>query len=255
MNVSPAHLRKLAELRLDAEQMAGVLELLASLGEAEEERKAKVRERVRRHREKHSCNVTETLPVTLLPPPERPSEPNILPLEDNQNLPPIVPPSRKKAKPKADDASFVRFWNEVPRKVAKDDAWREFGKLVANGTDPETLISAARSWSEAVRKRGTAEEFIPHPRKWLHSGQWRDYAPGADGPQTGPPQPEFASDAERDAWLKAEKRKAVETVLERHGIRKAQPGADPVDAAEPGRDTGSPVVGSGRSVLGVGRLL
>ena len=54
-------LRKLAELNLAPEQMAGVLDILADLQEDEEKRKADQRDRVRKHRMKQTCNVTETL--------------------------------------------------------------------------------------------------------------------------------------------------------------------------------------------------
>lgn len=54
-------LRKLAELNLAPEQMAGVLDILADLQEAEEKRRQDQRERVRKHRMKQTCNVTETL--------------------------------------------------------------------------------------------------------------------------------------------------------------------------------------------------
>lgn len=60
MTVSSSALRKLAALNLSAEQMAGVLEILADTSEADEARRAAQRERTRRHREKRDCNVTET---------------------------------------------------------------------------------------------------------------------------------------------------------------------------------------------------
>lgn len=60
MSVSSSTLRKLAELRLDPDQMAGVLELLAEQQEAEEARKAAQRDRTRRSRAKRDGNVTDT---------------------------------------------------------------------------------------------------------------------------------------------------------------------------------------------------
>jgi hypothetical protein len=60
MAVTASTLRKLAELRLDPEQMAGVLDILAEQQEADEARKAAQRERTRRSRAKRDGNVTET---------------------------------------------------------------------------------------------------------------------------------------------------------------------------------------------------
>ena len=61
MSVTAEALRKLAELRLDPDQMAGVLSLLADISAAEEGRKTAQRERTRRHRDaKRDCNVTVT---------------------------------------------------------------------------------------------------------------------------------------------------------------------------------------------------
>lgn len=53
-------LRKLASLNLDAEQMSGVIDLLADIEARDELRKEAQRERVRRHRERRFSNVTET---------------------------------------------------------------------------------------------------------------------------------------------------------------------------------------------------
>ncbi|MEQ9634621.1 MAG: hypothetical protein RLW68_00905 [Devosia marina] len=60
MSISASTLRKLAELRLDPDQMAGVLGILAEQQEAEEARKAAQRERTRKSRAKRDGNVTDT---------------------------------------------------------------------------------------------------------------------------------------------------------------------------------------------------
>jgi hypothetical protein len=68
-------LRKLAELNLAPEQMAGVLDILADLQEADEKRKQDQRERVRKHRMKQTCNVTETLHEGYEPPSDKEKSP------------------------------------------------------------------------------------------------------------------------------------------------------------------------------------
>lgn len=56
--ISSATLRKLADLNLSPEQMAGVLGLLADQAQAEEERKAAQRERTRKSRASRNADVT-----------------------------------------------------------------------------------------------------------------------------------------------------------------------------------------------------
>ena len=97
--ISAATLRKLAELNLSPDQMAGVLSLLADQAQAEEDRKAAQRERTRRSRAsrnvdvtlqqrdgnetvtRNACDNAETVslsPIPLLPPtpPNNPLTPN-----------------------------------------------------------------------------------------------------------------------------------------------------------------------------------
>jgi len=86
MTISADTLRKLSALRLDPDQMAGVLDILADIQSADEERKVKQRDRVRRHRAKRDGNVTVTDQERYTPS----SSP--IPLDPpSQTLPPIIP--------------------------------------------------------------------------------------------------------------------------------------------------------------------
>lgn len=70
MSLQAETLRRLATLRLDTDQMAGVLAIIADMSGAEEDRRAKQRDRTRRHRAaQRDGNVTVTGGVTLPPPP------------------------------------------------------------------------------------------------------------------------------------------------------------------------------------------
>lgn len=60
MSFSAATIRKLATLNLTAEQMAGVVDIIADMQEAEEARKAAQRERARKSRASRDRNVTVT---------------------------------------------------------------------------------------------------------------------------------------------------------------------------------------------------
>ncbi len=88
MSISSDTLRKLSALRLDPDQMAGVLDILADIQSADEGRKAGQRERVRKHRESHNSNVSVTLHDRYTPP---------SPLSDKENPP--APPKEINSPP------------------------------------------------------------------------------------------------------------------------------------------------------------
>ncbi|MET3414790.1 hypothetical protein [Methylobacterium sp. 1030] len=102
MSVSAAALRKLAALDLSAEQMAGVLELMADIQEKEETRLAEQRERKRRSRDKsRDKDVTVTgqsqpgfppCPLPSFPAPNHPS-----PIPPSRDI--SAPPPKKASKP------------------------------------------------------------------------------------------------------------------------------------------------------------
>lgn len=75
-------------------------------------------------------------------------------------------------------AMFDRFWAAYPRKTAKKDAVKAWGKI---GADEKLLAvilaaiekqKAGRQWSDP--------EYIPHPATWLNGRRWEDeVAPGS----------------------------------------------------------------------------
>jgi hypothetical protein len=103
MSISADTLRKLAALKLDPDQMAGVLDVLADIQSADEDRKAKQRERVQRHRAKHNSNVTETLQECYTPPSDKEKSPTP-PKEIN------TPPETKRASRLPDDWVLPASW-------------------------------------------------------------------------------------------------------------------------------------------------
>ena len=71
-------------------------------------------------------------------------------------------------------ASFETFWKTYPKKVAKKDAARAWGKLNPDAALQATMLTAleAQKRSEAWTKdKGT---FIPYPATWLNGARWTD---------------------------------------------------------------------------------
>lgn len=67
---------------------------------------------------------------------------------------------------------FDDWWQAYPRKTAKANAQRAWGKMKpADRTAAiEALGDHVRSW----RLRGTAPEYIPHAASWLNGRRWED---------------------------------------------------------------------------------
>ena len=178
MSLSADALRKLAALRLDADQMAGVLEVLADMQAAEDDRKAKQRDRVRRHRERQNCNVTETSPsrcddVT-------PTSPGMVPFSLPPNPLPITPlnpptPQPVRRERRTFPEFFEKFWQAYPRRDGanpKQPAAQKFDRIVAGGVDPEAIIAAARKL--AADMAGKDAKFVPQAQTWLGQARWQD---------------------------------------------------------------------------------
>lgn len=169
--MSAAIARKLAAAGLDA---AAIVAALEAFEQAEEERKAVVRERKRRQRERDVTgqNVTsrdiagqDVTPAPSLPsPPDPPNQPT--PTRECETSRP-----RKGGEPEG----FERFWAAYPLKVGKPKAKAAYVKALTriDGPDPPGVIVAG---VEAHRPKWelTEPEFLPHPTTWLNRDGWND---------------------------------------------------------------------------------
>lgn len=76
------------------------------------------------------------------------------------------------------DEMFEEFWSVAVRKIEKRTARREFAKALKE-IDFEELMrlwkKANHYWGKLPKKE---QQFIPHPRTWLHQARWED----EDGP-------------------------------------------------------------------------
>ena len=78
------------------------------------------------------------------------------------------------------DKHFDTFWAAYPRRESKQGARDKFGRLLRDGTTPETLIDGARRYAAYCRKVNREREKIKHPTTWLNNGCWDDEYDQAD---------------------------------------------------------------------------
>jgi len=169
--ISASALRKLAMLNLSAEQMAGVLDILADGAEADEQRRAAQRERTRKHRAQRDGNVTvasherdNLTPKKEIPP--APPKEKITPIH---SLPECT-------------REFAEFWTVFPNKVGKRDAEKSFAAA--------RLRADFASIMEGVRRYAAKTDDRPwcNPTTFLNQDRWSDQPATAQSrPQTGPP--------------------------------------------------------------------
>lgn len=72
---------------------------------------------------------------------------------------------------------FETFWEEYPRKVAKDAAVRAYAKRRFSESQRYQVVAAVRlqkEWDQWTREGG---QYIPHPATWLNEGRWQDEEP------------------------------------------------------------------------------
>jgi hypothetical protein len=78
--------------------------------------------------------------------------------------------------------SFERFWALFPKKVAKREAMKAWGRLAKKGADLDEVIAGLERHAAVWADTGTERQFIPYPATWLNREQWLDELdPGADG--------------------------------------------------------------------------
>jgi hypothetical protein len=72
-----------------------------------------------------------------------------------------------------DYSSFEIWWQKYPKKVAKFDAAKAYGKVLKSGlATTEILLEGATRY--AAEKAGSDSQFIKHPTTWLNGGCWMD---------------------------------------------------------------------------------
>lgn len=96
-------------------------------------------------------------------------------IKDNDQI--VQTKTKTTTKLKTYSPRFLAFWDLYPRKVGKRPAWAEWQKAFpTEGADKNEGMDAA---AEALHRdkesaQWQKEEFIPHPRTWLHQRRWED---------------------------------------------------------------------------------
>jgi hypothetical protein len=75
----------------------------------------------------------------------------------------------------SEDARFLRFWKQYPRKVSKDAARAAFAAAKPDDALVERMLAAIG----AQRAGWTEPQFVPYPATWLNGRRWEDEI-GAD---------------------------------------------------------------------------
>jgi hypothetical protein len=88
---------------------------------------------------------------------------------------------RRKAYDYAGDQDFLRFWDAYPAKKGKPEAYDEWLKALARGTDPEAIIAAAARYRDDPSRNPDKTKY---PQGWLSAERYNDgetVAPGTSG--------------------------------------------------------------------------
>lgn len=154
----------------------------------DEARRSKVRDRVRRHRERNACNadvtlqnVTECYAPPSSPPntPTPPNTPPIIPPFSGAVEPAPTQPAKPKAKPEAGPEGFAEFWAAYPRRDGANPrapAEVSYAKALKGGARPEEILAGVRGYAAEVNRKGSAgTEFVAQAVTWLNQRRWRDY--------------------------------------------------------------------------------
>jgi hypothetical protein len=140
-----------------------------------DERKAKASERTRKWREKNCAETSEAVTSPYIT--ESHGDASTLSPPLSPQTPQTPPPIRECITTRErEDRAFGRFWADYPRKTAKADARKAYGKAWRKlpPNEAEALIvggleRAKAAWSDA--------QFIPHAATWLNGERWNDEPP------------------------------------------------------------------------------
>jgi hypothetical protein len=72
------------------------------------------------------------------------------------------------------DEAFNLWWAKYPRKLGKQDARKEYLRIIKD-SDPADLDKALENYLREIREHATEMRYIKHPTTFLRSDRWRDY--------------------------------------------------------------------------------
>ena len=101
------------------------------------------------------------------------SNPNPYP-NPNTNPNPNPTPTRAGAHETQPDDSFNRFWDEYPKKVAKQDAIKAWEKLRPDASLVTGIMNGLFKWKSSDEWKRNEGQFVPYPATWLNHRRWED---------------------------------------------------------------------------------
>ena len=70
-------------------------------------------------------------------------------------------------------SKFDKFWEKLPRKIAKKKCEKIYNNLVkSKEVSEDELIGAMERYAESVKH--TDDKFVAHASSWLNAGRWTD---------------------------------------------------------------------------------
>ena len=69
---------------------------------------------------------------------------------------------------------FDAFWPAYPKKTAKQDAIRAFGKIRPDEALLQVILKAVETQKASAQWQEDGGHYIPHPATWLNGRRWED---------------------------------------------------------------------------------
>ena len=70
--------------------------------------------------------------------------------------------------------SFAEFWEQYPRKISKQMAWRAWFKIMPDSKLVKVIMKSLMAYRETSQWRKDGGQFIPHAATWLNQKRWED---------------------------------------------------------------------------------
>lgn len=69
---------------------------------------------------------------------------------------------------------FLQFYNEYPKHIGKEPAWKAWQKLNGSRPDLSTMLLKINEMKKSEDWTKDNGKFIPHPATWLNQKRWED---------------------------------------------------------------------------------
>lgn len=93
--------------------------------------------------------------------------------------------SRTREQGPGPQADFEHFWASYPKKQARQDALKAWGKLKPGADLQPLMLAALEAQKRSPDWLRDGGKFIPHPASWLNGRRWEDEAAVAVAPRGG----------------------------------------------------------------------